>query len=146
MEFTFPTPETDIVDTYRVSLNVPAIEAQRHNAYEVTLVRVSLTVVTEDNPEEDVVKGDILASVDLSGYQLAKTGQRYMNHPYGTVFGVRDEETRFEIARQALLASCERHHLDPTKVVDHSIATWAEQQAAQQARLLKQFGITQESH
>src|SRR5262245_17726090 len=142
MEFEFPTPETDIVDTYRVSLTVPAIEAQRISPFEVTHVRVSLTVVTEDNPEEDLVKGDILASVDLGGFQLAKTGKRYLNHPYGQVFGVRDEETRFEIARQALLASCERHHLDATKVVDFPVGTWAEVKAADEARLLARFGIT----
>lgn len=142
MDFTLPTPETDIVDTYAgLSLTVPAIPG-KHAAAEITTVKVSLTVAHQDSPEEDLVAGDILASVDLGGHRLTAQGARNKSAGYGAVFGVSDEEARWEIARAALLASCERHGLNPTKVVDHSIATFAEKQAVEQARMLKSFGIT----
>jgi hypothetical protein len=144
MDFTFDAPETDLVDTYKVSLTVPEIPRQ-HSAAEVTSVRVSLTVVTETVLAEGLVEGDILASVTLYGYQLAKTGKRRANGTSGVVFGYHEEETRWEIARQALLASCARHGLDAAQVVDHSTLSWAEHQARAQALVLEQFGIRPES-
>lgn len=139
MKFEFNTPETDIVDTYTVSEIVPAM--QRERSYEVIRVRVSLTVAQKDNAEDDLVAGDIMAQVDMIGYALTKQGQRVKGQGSTHVFGMREDETRYEIARQALLASCERHGLNPTKVVDHPIATFDEYQEQMQINLRQRFGI-----
>jgi hypothetical protein len=141
MNITLPTPETDIVDTYTgVSLRVPAVPSQ-YAAAEVTTVRVSLTVAVEDSDEDELKAGDVLASVELIGYALTKAGKRDSRQGYRSLFGKAEDETRWEIARTALLASCERHGVDPAKIVDHSIAPFAEMQADKQARLLARFGI-----
>jgi hypothetical protein len=146
MDFTqmLGAPETDVVDTYTVAITVPAVEtALNESAFEVTTVKVSLTKVRQTQPSDGLVEGDILATVTLRGYPLTRQGRRYQGIGLSPVYAISDEEARWEIARQALLASCDRHHLDATHVVDHSIATWAEHQAAsQQSWIVKDFGLT----
>jgi hypothetical protein len=138
MQIEFSTPETTIEDYYTVNVVAPASERIQETV-EITAVKVRLMVMTK--AEEDFEPGDISATIDMWGYHLTAKGERAKNKAHGQVYGHWDEETRWEVTRQALLASCERHHLDPTKVRDASIATWAEHQREAEARMLARFGI-----
>jgi hypothetical protein len=71
VNITLPTPETEVTDFYRgLSLVVPAAKSRSHKAYEVRTVKVTLTVLDQDDPEGDAHAGDVFADVMLHGYPL----------------------------------------------------------------------------
>lgn len=123
---------TDITDRYEADVVAPAFGSTK--AWQVTEVTVRLS------PIED---GRYYADITLRGYALTKAGKRAQNGQYGTVYGERDEQVRYELAREALLATCARHNIAIESVEGGEIDTlpWDEYHAQRQADILRSLGI-----
>ncbi len=128
----FPLFETDvsskkIVDEYSfegsASPVVPVTPS--YNAYEVIAIRVVL------DQEED--GGDYDVDVTMWGYPLTRKMTRSASKGHGVVYGDRDEEVRFELARKAVLVTLEKHNLQVGQL-NTSLPTWVEHQERIAAR------------
>lgn len=140
IDFRNIAPATEIVDSYPVpAVAVPPVDSPGEGAggAEITLVQVTLRVIKEDDPDDDIFAGDVMADVGLRGYRLTKAGKRDARTGSVTIYGLREEETRYEIARAAVQASLGHHGLDGYrhKVIDHPMETWAEYSAQRLAAL-----------
>lgn len=117
MNFELGDPETETHDYYRVNVVVPKIGG--HKAAEVTGVGVRVCAMDEDD-------GYRYVQVDLFGYPLTAKGQRSKSAGRNGIYGARDCEVRWSLARAALWASLVHHNIDPTEIPTHNLQTWAE--------------------
>jgi hypothetical protein len=143
MQYTLSEPVTDLIETYSMSVHVPAITSGfTEPAFEITSARVHLTMLAP-SPENDreIVAGEVMASVHLSGYPLTPLGLRDPLASLTEVHTSLGEEGRWEIARQALARTRERFDLLPYMISGHPTETWAEHRAGLGQRLAQDVGL-----
>ena len=123
MSLTFRTSE--IADVYDVDVTFAPTGSER--GAQVDQVRVEVTPTSDQ---------DLFLEVYMYGHVLTAAGKRSMSSSHGHIYGQTQSEERYNLAREAVLATIERHGFDATKIED-SLAhqTWAEFAKDQRNRL-----------
>lgn len=117
--------DTTVIDNY-TSDTVFAATAQ-YRAAEVTRVTVEITPAEED-PES------LYVDVRIGGYELTIKGARDQRKGYGIIYGARDVQDRYNLVREALLATVARHGIDGSRIDDlHFTMTWDQYKARETA-------------
>ena len=120
---TFRTSET--ADVYDVDVTFAATGSER--AAHVDQVRVEVT------PDSD---GSLFLEVYMYGHVLTAAGKRSMSSSHGHIYGQTQSEERYNLAREAALATIERHGFNTAKIEDPLVhLAWAEFAKTQLTRL-----------
>lgn len=112
---------SEIVDTYCTDVVVP--DTDREPATEVALIGVGIR--TDDADRHTV-------TTIMRGYRLTNDGQRRVfGARLRSVYDTDNDEARYNLAREATIASLERHGIRADQTDSHfATHTWAERRAA----------------
>ena len=133
MSLTFRTSEiTDVYDT-----DALVSKTDHEPAAKITQVRVE--VVPDEEADSEFPH---YVEVRFTGLKLTAKGQPNLKSGHGMIYGAMDSQDRYDLAREAVLATFARHGLDLTKTDSPFVAkTWEQFQEAKQATLLQAFGL-----
>jgi hypothetical protein len=114
--------DTTIIDRYTTDVTLPATDHTR--GLHVTHVTVEIGPV---DGEPDSLYCDVIPK----GYELTAKGTHNQRFGYGRLFSTYQSEGLYNVAREALLASIERHGLDAARFdpIPFPTLTFAEYQA-----------------
>ena len=125
---TFRTSE--IVDVYDTETRFA--KTDHDTAAHVTQVRVEVVPDEEQDSEFP-----LYVDVHFYGFAVTAKGERSRKSGHGAIYGSRDAQDRYDLAREAALATFARHGLDVTKTDSPFVTqTWEQFQEAVQAPLL----------
>lgn len=138
---------TSITDRYEVNITLPPYEEDRDlfvtspgPGVEVIHIKVTLDPAADE-------PGKYFADFTATGYPLTKAGARGKRKAYAdTLYWGGEDEARWNLRREAILATLERHGIDPSVVVVNAdgLDTWADHSSKLRDYYQSRFGGSKE--